>query len=62
MEGEAYFEVQNNPQKPFIIEVDDVEVKALGTSFNINAANEELVEEVVASGKVGVRLGTSEYG
>lgn len=35
MEGEAYFEVQENPQKPFIIVVDEVEVKVLGTSFNI---------------------------
>lgn len=35
IEGEAYFEVQENPQKPFIIAVNEVEVKVLGTSFNI---------------------------
>lgn len=34
--GEAYFEVAKDLERPFIVEVDDTQVEALGTSFNIN--------------------------
>lgn len=54
LEGEGFFEVVNNKQKPFEVISNGVLTRVLGTSFNINAANEELVEVVVASGKVGV--------
>ena len=33
-EGEAFFSVAHNPDKPFIIESGDLQVKVLGTSFN----------------------------
>ena len=33
-EGEAFFNVAHNPDKPFIIESGDLQVKVLGTSFN----------------------------
>lgn len=40
--GEAYFEVAENPSKPFIVEVErQGEVKVLGTHFNVNAYPEE---------------------
>lgn len=39
--GEAYFEVEHNADRPFIVEVEGVEVKDLGTSFNINAYPDE---------------------
>ncbi|MGE0090070.1 MAG: FecR family protein [Bacteroidales bacterium] len=35
--GEAFFNVTKNPQKPFIIEVQNTEIKVLGTSFNVNS-------------------------
>ena len=37
LKGEGYFEVSKNPEKPFRVVVDDMIVKVLGTSFNINA-------------------------
>ncbi len=37
LEGEAYFDVTKNTEKPFIIEAEDAEVRVLGTSFNVNA-------------------------
>jgi len=37
LEGEAFFDVTKNPNKPFIIETNNAEVKVLGTSFNVNA-------------------------
>lgn len=34
-EGEAFFEVQRNPSKPFIVTTDSVQTKVLGTAFLI---------------------------
>jgi ferric-dicitrate binding protein FerR (iron transport regulator) len=35
IEGEAWFEVTKNPDKPFIVSMNDFEVEVLGTTFNI---------------------------
>lgn len=39
--GETYFEVAKDPQHPFIVSVNGVAIKAVGTAFNINAYPEE---------------------
>tara|TARA_R110001583_G_scaffold10417_4_gene47852 strand:+ start:21290 stop:22297 length:1008 start_codon:yes stop_codon:yes gene_type:complete len=49
--GEAFFDIAKNPNKAFIINAKDAEVKVLGTSFNINAATNK-VEVLVKTGKV----------
>ncbi len=50
--GEAFFDVAKNPNKPFeILMEDQVSVKVLGTSFNINTKKEN-IEVDVFSGKV----------
>ncbi|GAB1451426.1 FecR family protein [Draconibacterium sp.] len=55
IEGEAFFEVTPNPEKPFIINAGNAQVKVVGTSFNVSAYPEtEIVEVVVKSGKVQV--------
>ena len=33
--GEAWFDVAKDPQKPFIVAVDDIRVQALGTAFSV---------------------------
>ena len=52
--GEAFFDVKRDETKPFIIDLhNDFYVKVLGTSFNINANDEDSLTEVyVKSGKV----------
>jgi transmembrane sensor len=35
--GEAYFEVTHNPDKPFVVTTGLIDVKAIGTVFNVNA-------------------------
>ncbi len=55
LKGEAYFEVVKNPDMPFVVEVAAMEVKVLGTRFNINAArSDEGVQTTLVSGKVEV--------
>lgn len=47
LQGEAYFEVQKNPGKRFIVNVENVSVEALGTSFNVRGYKDD--EEVVTT-------------
>ena len=55
IKGEAFFEVQPDPSRPFIIHAGDATIKVLGTSFNVNAyPDNEQVEVVVETGKVQV--------
>ena len=37
LQGEAYFEVTKNPKKPFVVQVNSMQVTVLGTHFNVNA-------------------------
>jgi hypothetical protein len=46
IDGEAYFQVCENKQMPFIVNVDHEQVKVLGTQFNIKAYNEENINRI----------------
>lgn len=37
LRGEGYFIVKKNPERPFIVEMDEAAIKVLGTSFNAKA-------------------------
>ncbi|MFA9389348.1 MAG: FecR family protein [Prolixibacteraceae bacterium] len=53
LDGEAFFEVSPNAEKPFIINTKNTAVKVLGTSFNVSAyEGDEKVEVLVKTGKV----------
>ncbi|MBX2843974.1 MAG: FecR domain-containing protein [Flammeovirgaceae bacterium] len=55
LEGEAFFDVSRDENRPFIIHTGKVKTTVLGTSFNIKAFPEdESVQVAVASGKVAV--------
>ncbi|MFA5668118.1 MAG: FecR domain-containing protein [Balneolaceae bacterium] len=56
LEGEAYFDVAKNPNRPFIIKVDGAVVQVLGTSFTVRSyAGEGAVQTVVEEGVVSFR-------
>ena len=41
--GEAYFDVQKNTEKPFLVKTKNIDTRVLGTEFNVSAyPNEEL--------------------
>ncbi|ODT56898.1 MAG: hypothetical protein BGP01_05735 [Paludibacter sp. 47-17] len=46
LRGEAYFEVARNERKPFIIKTNSLDVKVLGTVFNLQAREDELTTEI----------------
>lgn len=56
LSGEAYFEVARNEKKPFIVKANGIDVKALGTAFNISAYPEDTqLITTLFSGKVAVQ-------
>ncbi len=59
LNGEAFFEVEKNPEKPFIIKTQNAETKVLGTSFNVNS-NEQTTEVMVTTGRVEVSSSNNE--
>ena len=56
--GEAYFEVVKDAKKPFRVNINNLaEVEVLGTSFNVNAyENEESINTTLLEGAVAVAL------
>jgi len=59
LDGEAFFEVEPNPESPFIIELDhESQVRVLGTSFNIEESD-STTEVFVKTGKVEFKSATS---
>jgi ferric-dicitrate binding protein FerR (iron transport regulator) len=57
--GEVYVKVAHNPEKPFIVSVNGLEVLALGTEFNINAyPDEKHIHTTLVEGSVRVSKGS----
>ncbi|MDR0833659.1 MAG: DUF4974 domain-containing protein [Candidatus Symbiothrix sp.] len=56
LQGEAFFEVSKNKNKPFIVKINDVvSVEALGTSFNVKAyPNDDYITTTLIEGSVRV--------
>jgi len=51
--GEAFFDVKHDRDHPFIVQLNDLRIKVLGTRFNVSAyPSDNLIETVLAEGKV----------
>lgn len=57
LQGEAYFQVKQDPEHPFIVHAGNISVRALGTEFNVTAyPDENRLETTLISGKVQVTM------
>ena len=55
LNGEAYFEVEPDSLTPFVVNSEDIDIKVLGTSFNVKAYDDDdLIDVTLISGKVDV--------
>lgn len=55
--GEAFFEVARDEKHPFIVKAENVNIRVLGTRFNVKAYEEEnKIEVTLTEGRVGVGL------
>ena len=53
--GEGYFDVQTNPDMPFVVQTSGLNIKAFGTTFNIKAyIDEDAVETTLVKGVVTI--------
>lgn len=61
LEGEAYFDVASNPDRPFLIHCRGSVIEVLGTSFSVRSyAEENQVRVVVEEGRVSFSAGESD--
>jgi transmembrane sensor len=57
LEGEAYFKVKHDGAHPFVVHAGNIEVKALGTEFNVLAyPGDDHVETTLIRGRVQVTM------
>ena len=55
LDGEAYFEVARDKEKPFLVHTSDLDVKVYGTKFNLKAYKEEdIIEATLIEGLVSL--------
>nr|WP_321357224.1 FecR domain-containing protein [uncultured Draconibacterium sp.] len=53
--GEAYFDVAHNENKPFIVNAGNLDIKVLGTEFNVNAyPGDKNISTTLVEGKVAL--------
>ncbi len=55
LDGEAFFDVVRNPQKPFIVHTSGIDIKVLGTAFNVKSYSKEAtIEATLVRGLIEV--------
>jgi transmembrane sensor len=56
LSGEAYFDVKHIADRPFYVNTSQIEIKVLGTAFNVKSySDEDAVETTLIRGKVTVK-------
>lgn len=58
MRGEAYFDIQKH-EKPFVINLNEINVRVLGTAFNVEARGDK-IKVAVERGLVAMEKGTKQ--
>lgn len=56
LDGEGFFRVAKNSGSPFIVKVRDVEITAIGTSFNVDAYEEDYpIKVTLETGRIDIK-------
>lgn len=59
--GDAFFDVERDSLRPFLITTQNIEIEVLGTSFYVDSrVDQPSIQVIVASGAVAVKAGTQE--
>jgi len=57
LSGEAYFDIVKNPSRPFIIQTSSMNIRVIGTAFNVKCyPDEDLAEASLVRGSIEVML------
>jgi transmembrane sensor len=55
LDGEAYFDVVKNPKRPFIVHTSYIDIRVLGTAFNVKSySQEKTIEKTLIHGSLEV--------
>jgi ferric-dicitrate binding protein FerR (iron transport regulator) len=53
LSGEAYFDVERDEDRPFIVDLGELQIEVLGTSFNVQTyKNEDIIEASLIAGSI----------
>lgn len=56
LEGEAFFDVAENKDKPFVVTTPEISIRVLGTAFNVKSyARDNFVETTLVRGKITLK-------
>ena len=55
--GEAFFEIEKNKHKPFVVNTNDFRIRVLGTKFNVSAyLGDDVSQTVLTQGRIELEL------
>ena len=55
LEGEGYFMVTKNPAQPFVVHTSEIDIRVIGTVFNVKSyAEDDVVETTLLQGSIAV--------
>ena len=57
LSGEAFFDVAKNPDCPFKVIINDLQIEVVGTSFNVKTYKKDIVETSLLSGRIRISGG-----
>ncbi|MCB9283864.1 MAG: FecR domain-containing protein [Lewinellaceae bacterium] len=61
LKGDAFFEVERDTARPFVITAENIEIEVLGTAFYVDAREDQSqVQVIVQSGTVSVKAGSQQ--